>query len=164
MYQRFIAVGRLGRDPRITTTGSGARVATLSLATSDYVKGEERTEWHRVVVWDEKLVDLLETRAAKGSLVAVEGQVRSRKWEKDGHETSTTEIVLDRFNSRLKLLGPTPGDRERDDGRRDDSPGDGRDGVVSDETAPIVAGARNGRQPAGRHSVERSGFDDDLPF
>jgi single-strand DNA-binding protein len=105
MYQRFIAVGRLGRDPEVTTTQKGLKVATLSLATSDYVKGEERTEWHRVVVWDEHLIDVVERRAQRGSLVAVEGQVRTRRWLKNGREVVTTEIVLDRFNSRLRVLG-----------------------------------------------------------
>jgi single-strand DNA-binding protein len=105
MYQRFIAVGRLGRDPEIGTTANGSRVATLSLATSDFVRGEERTEWHRVVVWDEKLVEVLERRAKRGTLVAVEGQVRTRRWLKDGREAVSTEIVLDRFHSRLQILG-----------------------------------------------------------
>ncbi|HVS78440.1 MAG TPA: single-stranded DNA-binding protein [Steroidobacteraceae bacterium] len=105
MYQRFIAVGRLGREPEVTTTPKGIRVATLSLATSDFVKGEERTEWHRVVVWDERLIDVVERRAQRGSLVAVEGQVRTRRWLRDGHEVATTEVVLDRFHSRLRVLG-----------------------------------------------------------
>ena len=104
MYQRFIAVGRLGRDPEVSGTANGARMATMSLATSEYVKGEERTEWHRVVVWDEKLVEVIERRAKKGTLVAVEGQVRTRKWQKDGRDVASTEIVLDRFNSRLQIL------------------------------------------------------------
>jgi single-strand DNA-binding protein len=105
MYQRFIAVGRLGRDPEIGAAANGSRVATLSLATSDFVRGEERTEWHRVVVWDEKLVDVLERRAKRGTLVAVEGQVRTRRWLKDGREAVSTDIVLDRFHSRLQILG-----------------------------------------------------------
>lgn len=104
MYQRFIAVGRLGRDPEVSTIPSGAKLATLSLATSEYVKGEERTEWHRVVVWDEKLIEVLERRGRKGTLLAVEGQVRTRKWQKEGRDILSTEIVLDRFNSRLQIL------------------------------------------------------------
>lgn len=110
MYQRFIAVGRLGRDPEITTTPNGVKVASLSLATSEYVKGEERTEWHRVVVWDEKLIDVVERRGKRGCLIALEGQVRMRKWLKEGREMHTTEIVLDRFTSRLQILanGRTP--------------------------------------------------------
>ncbi len=104
MFQRFIAVGRLGRDPEITTHSGGARMASLSLATSEYIKGEERTEWHRVVVWDERLVEVIERRCQKGTLVVVEGQIRSRKWQKEGREMTTTEVVLDRFNSRLQVL------------------------------------------------------------
>lgn len=115
MYQRFIAVGRLGRDPETATTPAGARVATLRLATSEYVKGEERTEWHRVVVWDDKLIDVIERRAKRGSLVAVEGQVRTRRWQKEGREVFTTEIVLDRFNSRLQILANARSQGETED-------------------------------------------------
>ena len=104
MYQRFIAVGRLGRDPEISTTPGGVKMATLSLATSEYVKGEAHTEWHRVIVWDERLVDVIARRAKKGTLVALEGQVRTRHWEKEGRAVYTTEIVLDRFVSRFKVL------------------------------------------------------------
>ena len=105
MYQRFIAVGRLGRDPEITTTAGGARMASFSLATSEVSKGEERAEWHRVVVWDDKLVDVIARRARKGTLVALEGQVRTRRWSsRDGRENHTTEVVLDRFTSRFQIL------------------------------------------------------------
>ncbi|QQP88103.1 single-stranded DNA-binding protein [Skermanella rosea] len=112
MYQRFIAVGRLGRDPEITTTAGGARMASFSLATSEVAKGEERAEWHRCVVWDEKLVDVIARRARKGTLVALEGQVRTRRWNsKDGRENHTTEVVLDRFTSRFQILsGAKPQD------------------------------------------------------
>jgi len=113
MYQRFIAVGRLGRDPEITTTAGGNRLATMSLATSEYAKGEERAEWHRVVVWDEKLVDVIERRARKGTLIALEGQIRTRKWHnKDGRDIHTTEVVLDRFNSRFQILSGARGSEE----------------------------------------------------
>lgn len=118
MYQRFIGVGRLGRDPEVSTIPSGTKLATLRLATSEYVKGEERTEWHRVVVWDEKLIEVLERRARKGTLLAVEGQVRTRKWQKEGRDILSTEIVLDRFNSRLQILAgaKTGADAEEDEG------------------------------------------------
>lgn len=115
MYQRFIGVGRLGRDPEIATTAAGVRVASLRLATSEYVKGEERTEWHRVVVWDDKLIDVLERRAKRGSLVAVEGQVRTRRWQKEGRDIFTTEIVLDRFTSRLQILANARSQGEMED-------------------------------------------------
>ena len=158
MYQRFIAVGRLGRDPEIRETSAGLRVATLSLATSDFVKGEERTEWHRVVVWDEKLVETLEKHAAKGSMIAIEGQVRTRRYEKDGREVAVTEIVLDRFHSRLKLLGPRAEREER----------------APDSATELVLAGAEGEAPErpSRKAESRSGsrpeagavFDDDLPF
>ena len=151
MYQRFIAVGRLGRDPEIRETSAGLRVATLSLATSDFVKGEERTEWHRVVVWDEKLVETLEKHAAKGSMIAIEGQVRTRRYEKDGREVAVTEIVLDRFHSRLKLLGPRAGREERAEAPAEPAP------------EPVLAGAESGAPERSARRVEPS-FDDDLPF
>lgn len=151
MYQRFIAVGRLGRDPEVRETAAGQRVATLSLATSEFVKGEERTEWHRVVVWDEKLVETLGKHAAKGSLVAVEGQIRTRRYEKDGREVAVTEVVLDRFNSRLKLLGPRP---ERDDRQRDER---------QPEPVMAEADARAPERPR-RRAEAAAPFDDDLPF
>ncbi len=139
MYQRFIGVGRLGRDPEVATTSAGVRVATLRLATSEYVKGEERTEWHRVVVWDEKLIDVIERRAKRGSLVAVEGQVRTRRWHRDGREIFTTEIVLDRFNSRLQILANARSQGEIEDlfrhaeARAVNGDGHGAEAEASDE-------------------------------
>lgn len=166
MYQRFIAVGRLGRDPEVRETSAGLRVATLSLATSDFVKGEERTEWHRVVVWDEKLVEILEKHAAKGSMIAIEGQVRTRRYEKDGREVAVTEIVLDRFHSRLKLLGPRVEREER-------APEAATESATGPAAELVLAGAE-GEAPEhpSRKAESRSGprpeagavFDDDLPF
>ena len=160
MYQRFIAVGRLGRDPEVTTAGNGSRYATLSLATSEFVKGEERTEWHRVVVWDEKLVEVVERRAAKGTLVAIEGQVRSRKWQqKDGREGTTTEVVLDRFNSRLRVLDR--GAAANGNGEHSEERGDrGADRASSARRRePAMAEAS-----AGPAAAERFEFEDELPF
>jgi single-strand DNA-binding protein len=88
----------------------------MSLATSEYAKGEERAEWHRVVVWDEKLVDVIERRARKGTLIALEGQIRTRKWQsKDGRDVHTTEVVLDRFNSRFQILSGARGPEDVQD-------------------------------------------------
>ncbi|HET6522016.1 MAG TPA: single-stranded DNA-binding protein [Geminicoccaceae bacterium] len=162
MYQRFIAVGRLGRDPEVTTAGNGSRYATLSLATSEFVKGEERTEWHRVVVWDEKLVEVLERRAAKGTLVAIEGQVRTRKWQqKDGREGTTTEVVLDRFNSRLRVL---------DRGVAANGNGEQPEERGAERRKTERASAPRGRAPAMAEAsvesaaAERFEFEDELPF
>ncbi|WP_119460034.1 single-stranded DNA-binding protein [Rhodospirillaceae bacterium SYSU D60014] len=141
MYQRFIGVGRLGRDPEVSTIPSGTKLATLRLATSEYVKGEERTEWHRVVVWDEKLIEVLERRARKGTLLAVEGQVRTRKWQKEGRDILSTEIVLDRFNSRLQILAGAKTEADAEDS--------------ADETA--------GRAPTQAYGTELE-LEDELPF
>jgi single-strand DNA-binding protein len=146
MYQRFIAVGRLGRDPELVTTPSGAKMATVTLATSEYVKGEERTEWHRVVIWDEKLIEVLMRRGKKGTLLAVEGQVRSRRYQqKDGREVQTTEIVLDRFNSRLQVLGNGKTDEERST-------------AAEPEAQPARRGGRVEREPALEFE------DEEIPF
>lgn len=154
MYQRFIAIGRLGRDPEVKAT-NGSRVATFSLATSEYVKGEERTEWHRVVVWDERLIETVERYVTKGTLVLVEGQIRTRKWQKNGREGATTEVVLERFNGRLRLLG---GGRGRGEAPRAE--------VGADEEEP--GSERGGRRVPGddAEAVERRPFEfqDDLPF
>ena len=167
MYQRFIAVGRLGRDPEVTKAGNGSKYATLSLATSEFVKGEERTEWHRVVVWDEKLVEVLERRAAKGTLVAVEGQVRTRKWQqKDGREGTTTEVVLDRFNSRLRVLdrgAAANGHAANGNGEQPEE----RAGGERRRTERAAAPRR--REPAMAEAsavepAERFEFEDELPF
>lgn len=108
---KVILVGNLGRDPEIRTTQSGGRIANLSLATSerwnDRQTGErrERTEWHRVVIFDEKLVDVAEKYLRKGAKVFVEGQLQTRKWtDQSGQDRYTTEVVLQRFRSQLTML------------------------------------------------------------
>jgi len=104
---KVILVGNLGRDPEIRSTQDGTRVANLSLATSeswrDKNSGErrEKTEWHRVVVFNERIVDVAEKYLHKGSKVYVEGQLQTRKWtDQSGQEKYTTEIVLQRFPRR----------------------------------------------------------------
>jgi single-strand DNA-binding protein len=134
MYQRFIAIGRLGRDPEIRGS-NGSRVATFSLATSEYVKGEERTEWHRVVVFDERLIETIERHVTKGTLVLIEGQIRTRKWQKQGREGTTTEVVLERFNSRMRLLGRGRGEARVEP--EDDDPGLQRDEVRERRTLEL---------------------------
>ena len=170
MYQRFIAVGRLGRDPEITSIQSGAKMASFTLATSEYVKGEERTEWHRVVVWDEKLVEVLGRRARKGTLVAVEGQVRTRRWQKDGREVQTTEIVLDRFNSRLQVLAAGTGRDEEDEQPQHQPAGGGhaaggREPRRAPDRAASPADGRTPRREEEREPADREfEFEDDIPF
>jgi single-strand DNA-binding protein len=173
MYQRFIGVGRLGRDPEITSIQSGAKMAHFTLATSEYVKGEERTEWHRVVVWDEKLVEVLARRARKGTLVVVEGQVRTRRWQKEGREVQTTEIVLDRFNSRLQVLTAGAGRDEEDEQQHHPSAGGERSAAAAagheprraPDRATPAGGGRNLRREEEREPADREfEFEDDIPF
>lgn len=108
---KVILVGNLGADPRINTTQSGSKVVTLSVATSDSWKdkitGErkDRTEWHRVVVFNSQLAEIAERYLRKGSKVYLEGQLQTRKWEdNNGQERYTTEIVLQNYTSTLVML------------------------------------------------------------
>lgn len=107
---KVILVGNLGNKPEIKTMQSGDRVANLSLATSeswkDKVTGErkEKTEWHRVVVFNQNLVNLCENYLDKGSKVYVEGQLETRSWEQDGQKKYTTEVVLTRFKGEITML------------------------------------------------------------
>ncbi|HJD55124.1 MAG TPA: single-stranded DNA-binding protein [Rickettsia endosymbiont of Pyrocoelia pectoralis] len=104
-------IGNLGRDPEIRTTGEGKKIANFSLATTetwkDRVTGEkkEKTEWHRVVVFSDGLVLVVEKYLHKGSKVYIEGALQTRKWQDgSGVEKYTTEIVLQNFNAQLILL------------------------------------------------------------
>ncbi len=105
---KVILVGNLGQDPDVKTMKSGDKVANLSLATSevwnDRDSGErkERTEWHRVVIWDERLIAFAEKFLRKGSKVYTEGEISTRKWQDNsGNDRYTTEIVLQKFRGQL---------------------------------------------------------------
>lgn len=117
---KAILVGNLGADPEIRRTQDGKAIANLRLATSetwrDKNSGErkERTEWHRVVIFNEGLAKVAEQYLRKGSKVYVEGQIQTRKWtDKDGQEKYSTEIVLQGFGGTLTMLDkPSGGERE----------------------------------------------------
>ena len=108
---KVILVGNLGRDPEVRSMSSGDPVVNLSLATSerwtDRSSGEkrEKTEWHRVVVFDERLCDVAQKYLRKGSKIYIEGQLQTRKWtDQQGVEKYSTEVVLRRFNGTLTML------------------------------------------------------------
>ena len=108
---KVILVGNLGRDPEIRTTQDGTQIANLSVATSetwrDRASGErrERTEWHRVVIFNENLVKVAQQYLKKGSKVYLEGALQTRKWtDQSGQEKYTTEVVLPRFRGELTML------------------------------------------------------------
>jgi single-strand DNA-binding protein len=109
---KVILIGNLGRDPEIRTTQDGTRVANLSIATSeswrDKGSGErrEKTEWHRVVVFNDRIVDVAERYLKKGATVYIEGQLQTRKWtDQSGVEKYTTEVVLQKYRGELTMLG-----------------------------------------------------------
>jgi len=107
---KVMLIGRLGADPEIRDTKTGGRFATFSLATSERWKDksgdqQERTEWNRVVVFQEGLIPIIEQYVTKGSNVFIEGKLQTRKYEdKDGVEKYTTEVVLQGFNSTFTML------------------------------------------------------------
>ena len=120
---KVILVGNLGKDPEIRTLNSGERVANLSLATSetwrDKSTGErkEKTEWHRVVIFNENLVKVAENYLRKGAKVYIEGSLQTRKWsDQSGQEKFSTEVVLQKFRGELTMLDGRGGDAEQGEG------------------------------------------------
>jgi single-strand DNA-binding protein len=144
---KVILIGNLGRDPEVRSFQNGGRVCNLNLATSerwrDKQSGEmrERTEWHRIAIFNENLVKIAEQYLRKGSNVYVEGQLETRKWQdQNGQERYTTEIVLRPYRGELTLLGGrgegggmggSMGGGSMGGGPRDDGPGD-RGGYAND--------------------------------
>jgi single-strand DNA-binding protein len=159
---KVILVGNLGKDPEIRRTQDGRPIANLSVATSetwrDKATGErkEKTEWHRVVIFNEGLCKVAEQYLKKGAKIYVEGALQTRKWtDQSGVEKYSTEVVLQGFNSTLTMLDGRGGGGG---GSFGDEPGGdfGSSGPVS--SAPrraVAAGGGGGRN---------SDMDDDIPF
>jgi single-strand DNA-binding protein len=142
---KVILVGNLGKDPEVRRLQSGDPVVNLSLATSetwrDKASGErkEKTEWHRVVIFNKNLADVAEKYLRKGSKVYLEGALQTRKWtDKDGVEKYSTEVVLQNFRGELVMLDS-----------RNAEGGGGRERVGAAEAAP---------------SFQRDEMDDEIPF
>ena len=113
---KVILVGNLGKDPEVRHTQDGKPIVSISIATSeswrDKASGErkEKTEWHRVVIFNENLAKVAEQYLKKGSTVYIEGQLQTRKYtDKDGVEKYSTEVVLQNFRGELTMLGGRPG-------------------------------------------------------
>ena len=147
---KVILVGNLGRDPETRHTQDGRPICNMSVATSESWKdrqtGErrERTEWHRVVIFDERVAEVAQNYLRKGSKVYLEGQLQTRKWtDQSGQERYTTEVVIQRFRGELTMLD------SRSEG------GGGRD--YGGEPAGAPATARD----SGPSSTD---LDDDIPF
>lgn len=157
---KVILVGNLGRDPEIRRTQDGRPIANLSVATSeswrDKTTGErrEKTEWHRVVIFNEGLCKVVEQYLKKGAKVYLEGQLQTRKYtDKDGVEKYSTEVVLQGFNSVLTMLDRAGGGG----GGGDDFGSDAGSDFGSSSPAPR-------RQPATAGAGGKRDLDDDIPF
>lgn len=159
---KVILIGNLGNDPEIKTMQSGDRVANLSIATSeswkDKATGErkEKTEWHRVVVFNQNLVTIVENYIKKGSKVYVEGQLETRSWEQDGQKKYTTEVVLTRFKGEITMLDAKGG-------------GQGGGGFSSGGQNDYGAGGSGGfgggsQQREGKRPAAVDEFEDEIPF
>jgi single-strand DNA-binding protein len=145
---KVILVGNLGRDPEVRTMQSGGKVVNLRVATSerwrDRNSGEmqERTEWHNVVIFNERLVDVAEQYLRKGSKVYLEGQLQTRKWtDQSGQDRYTTEVVLQRFRGELQML---------------DSRGDSGGAPAMADSGPRAA--------SGGGAPRNDDLDDEIPF
>src|ERR1700733_7098500 len=121
---KVILIGNLGKEPEVRTSQAGSKIVSFTLATSetwnDRASGErkERTEWHRVVVFNEAIADIAERFLTKGVKVYVEGQLQTRKWtDQGGQEHYTTEVVLPRFKGEMTMLSrANTGERSEADG------------------------------------------------
>ncbi len=151
---KVILVGNLGRDPEVRFTQDGGKIVNLSLATSerwkDRASGEprERTEWHRVVIFNDRLADVAERYLRKGSKLFVEGALQTRKWQdQNGQDRYSTEVVISRFRGDLTLL---------------DSRSDG--GTASPDSD--FEGSSAGREAGGSKAATPTygDLDDEIPF
>lgn len=151
---KVILVGNLGKDPEVRNGQNGSKIVTMTLATSeswtDKASGErrEKTEWHRIVIFNERLAEVAERFLKKGRKVYLEGSLQTRKWtDQSGQERYTTEIVLDRFRGELTLLDSN---REAGDGGTQERSAASRQ--------PVNAGSgAGGWSPGGD-------MDDEIPF
>ncbi|GGC47391.1 single-stranded DNA-binding protein [Siccirubricoccus deserti] len=167
---KVILVGNLGRDPEARNMQSGDKVVSFSVATSeswnDRASGErkEKTQWHRVAIFNQKLGEIAEKYLKKGSKVYLEGSIESRKYtDKDGNERETTEIVLGKFRGELTLLDGRGGGEGGEGGGYGGgrSSGGERGGGYGDRGGSGGGGGRGGwdSKPKGG-----SDLDDDIPF
>ena len=169
---KVILVGNLGRDPEVRYTQSSQKIVHLSVATSERWKDRqsgdprERTEWHRVVIFNEHLAGIAERYLSKGSPVYLEGTLQTRKWtDQGGQEHTTTEVVVPRFRGELTLLG---GGARESGGTEIGSPEDfGDTGYRSPAPGPGSSEREPSDPSRGGHGPPTSiadQLDDDIPF
>jgi len=171
---KVILVGNVGNDPEIRTFGNGGKVANFSVATSeswrDKQSGEkrEKTEWHRVAIFQEGLVGVVERYVKKGSKLYIEGKLQTRKWQdRDGNDKYTTEIVLQGYGGNLTLLDSAGGGNRGGGGYNQ---GGGSGGYNQDSVAYGNQGQSQDRMGGQRSASKMDGpadnfdLDDDIPF
>lgn len=177
---KVILVGNLGADPEIRRTQDGRPIVNLRIATSeswrDRNTGErrERTEWHRVVVFNEGLAKVAENYLRKGSKVYIEGQLQTRKWQdQSGQDRYSTEVVLQGFNSTLTMLdgrndgggqGGFGGSQGGDFGGGGDQGGGFGGGYGGGQAGGFGSGGQGGSQGGGSFGGPGGGMDDEIPF
>lgn len=154
---KVILIGNLGKDPEVRSTQSGSTIVTIAIATSESWKdrnsGErrEKTEWHRVVIFNEGLAKIAERYLKKGSKVYIEGQLETRKWtDKDGVEKYTTEVVLKNYSGVLTML--------------DSRSGDGNSGGNEYGGGYANSNTGGGNNPSSSPADSFADMDDDIPF
>ena len=155
-------VGNLGKDPEVRTTQDGTKIVSFSLATSetwnDRASGErkERTEWHRVVVFNDRIAEVAEKYLRKGRKVYVEGSLQTRKWtDQSGQERYTTEVVIGRFRGELVLI---------DSNRGEEAGGAPEAGGYRSERTPAPARASSGSGAPSWEAPKGGDLDDEIPF
>ena len=179
---KVMLLGNLGRDPEIRSMQNGGRLANLSIATSERWKDREgnpreRTEWHRIVIFAEGLVGVVERYLKKGSKVYIEGALQTRKWtdKETGQDKYATEVVLQAFGGKLIMLdsrggagGGGGGAGGGDEGGYGDY-GDG--GRATQQSGVQQDGGQQGQHQGGQGGQQRGGgvgaddaLDDDIPF
>lgn len=161
---KVIILGRLGKDPEVRNFQNGGKVVNLRIATSERFKDregnqQERTEWHAVAIFNEKLGEIAERYLKKGSEVYIEGQLETRKWQdSSGADKYTTEIVLRQYRGELALVGGRASGGGGEMGEERSYSGGG--GERSSAPARSGAAPRSG----GWDSGKKADMDDDIPF
>ena len=161
-------IGRLGKDPEIKNLSNGSSVANFSVATSESWKDkrsgekQEKTEWHNIVVWNEKTIEFVEKYLNKGDLVRIEGKIQTRKWEdKDGQDRYSTEIVIPAFAPIEALMKLSFDNDNKNDGDRGSSRGSSSRGSRSRDDDRGSDDRGSSRASSSRASSSRSSRDED---
>ena len=174
---KVILIGNLGKDPEIRNTQAGTKICNLTIATSenwnDRTSGErkERTEWHRVVIFNERLADVAERFLRKGRKVYIEGAMETRKYtDQSGQEKYTTEVVLRNFRGELVLLDSNRGEEGggysggSDPGSVGGSSYTPRERSPTGSTRPAGSAARGGSAGPSWEAPKGGDLDDEIPF